>query len=174
MIKKIAVIGPESTGKSILSADLAAHYNAVWIPEYAREYVENLHLPYNFDDVCTIAKKQIEQETEAEKYEKPLVFFDTDLIITKIWFEYCYKKVPDFVTNNLKKGIMDYYLLCFPDISWQPDPVRENGDIREELFEKYKQEIEFLNKPYSIIKGKGKKRQQNAIGFIDKFLKINN
>src|SRR6476469_2739448 len=67
MLKKIVIIGPESTGKSSLCKLLAEHYHTLWCPEYAREYLTAHGMNYTYDDLLTIAKGQIELE---EKYEK--------------------------------------------------------------------------------------------------------
>ena len=172
---KIAVVGPESTGKSVLAEQLATYYGSPWVPEYARTYIEKLSRPYNFDDIREIAKVQIVQE---EAYETnnpdPFVFFDTDLIITKVWFDYCYQQVPAFVTDRLKKGFFDLYLLCEPDLPWEPDPVREHGHDRDFFFDWYKSEIEKMGKPYICINGTGQERIQNAIEGIDNIFETNN
>lgn len=167
---RIAVVGPESTGKSELSKKLAAHYKSPWVEEYARSYVEQLNRHYTFEDVCTIAGKQIEDELVYEKeHPESFVFFDTELIITKVWFDYCFQKVPDFVDERLRKGFFDLYLLCEPDLPWQPDPVREHGHDRDYFFERYKSEIEQLGKPYVFIHGSGDERLMNAVKQLDKF-----
>ena len=113
---KIAIIGPESTGKTALAKQLAEYYNAPWVPEYARDYVENLTNPYTYEDVCNIALKQIEFEKfyENNASEAKFVFFDTDLIITKVWFSYCFDKIPEFLLDQLHSGFFDAYLLCAP------------------------------------------------------------
>ncbi len=169
---KIAILGPESTGKSTLAQTLAEHFNTEWVPEYAREYVENLKAPYTFDDICCIACKQIEQEKAFENSVSTdkFVFFDTELIITKVWFEYKYKTVPSFVTERLKTGFFDLYLLCTPDLPWESDAVREHGTDREFFFDWYKKEIEQTGKAYVIVKGTGNERIQNAIGFVTALL----
>ena len=166
---KIAILGPESTGKTILASQLANHFKADWIPEYAREYIEKLKNPYTFNDVCKIALKQIEQENYYQQNNLDLnyVFFDTDLIITKVWFEYKFKKVPDFLIESLKSSFFDFYLLCAADLPWEPDPVREHGNDREYFFEWYRKEIEQTGKPYVIVNGTGNKRLINAINFIN-------
>ena len=167
---KIAILGPESTGKTVLAESLAKHYNSLWVPEYAREYIEQLNRPYTYDDVCCIAQKQIEQEnysvSRALSEKAKYVFFDTDLIITKVWFEHLYKQVPEFVTEHLKNGFFDYYLLCSPDLPWEPDAVREHGHDREFFFKWYQREIELLEKPYGIVSGVGEKRLQCAIEIL--------
>ena len=167
---RIAVVGPESTGKSDLSKKLAKHYGSPWVEEYARSYVEQLTRHYTFDDVCAIARHQIECELVYEKEQpEPFVFFDTDLIITKVWFDYCFQQVPDFVNERLKTGFFDLYLLCEPDLPWQADPVREHGDDRDYFYDRYKSEIEQLGKPYVYIHGRGDVRLMNAVKQIDNF-----
>lgn len=160
---KIALIGPESTGKTELSRILARHYNVPWVPEFAREYVEKLEHPYTHNDVLKIARHQIKQEVDwMDNKVLPFVIIDTDLVITKVWLEYCYHKVPDFLTQHLENYPIDFYLLCYPDIPWEDDPVREHGDDREMFFEWYKKEIELLNRPYVIVRGQGEERIRNA------------
>jgi NadR type nicotinamide-nucleotide adenylyltransferase len=171
---KIAILGPESTGKTALAMSLAEHYNAKWVPEFARQYIENLTNPYTYEDVCIIAQKQIEQELFYENGNpayKDIVFFDTDLIITKVWFEYKFNTVPGFLTERLKQPFFDLYLLCEPDLQWEPDPVREHGKDREFFFEWYKKEIEQTNKPYVIVNGTGNQRIQNAITGLSVLIK---
>jgi len=169
---KIAILGPESTGKTVLAEQLAAYFKSQWVPEYAREYVEKLASPYGFDDICNIAKRQIQKEKEVEnqRTQTNYIFFDTELIITKVWFLYRFGKVPDFLTEQLDSGFFDFYLLCSPDLPWEPDPVREHGEDREFFFNWYKKEIEQTGKPYVIVDGFGIQRLQNA---LDSLIKLN-
>ncbi len=170
---KIAISGPESTGKSILSEALAQTYNGILIAELAREYVEHLSVPYTFDDVCSIAQMQIDQELKIEQLNKKghnFVFFDTDLIITKVWFKHRFGEVPSFLTERMKKPFIDFYLLCSPDLEWIPDPVREHGTDRDYFFNWYEKEIQQTNKPYAIIQGVDEQRHNNAVIAINDFL----
>ena len=154
---KVGIIGPESTGKSSLGQYLAKRYGATYVPEYARDYVSSLHRPYTYDDVCHIARKQIEQikEVGSGKWEaSDIIFFDTELIVTRVWFDYVYGAAPDWLLSAMQQYKMDTYLLTYPDIPWIPDPTRENGndEIRLQLFHRYEQEIQALNVPYYIIR----------------------
>ena len=153
---KVGIIGPESTGKSTLARYLARRYNGICVPESAREYIEKLNRPYTMGDVEAIARHQIEQLQEIDSHLSPLTsnlyFFDTELIITKVWFEHKYGSCPPWLEQAIHDYPMDVYLLTYPDIEWKPDPVRENPDIRLELFDRYESEIQKLDIPYYIIK----------------------
>ena len=160
---RVGIIGPESTGKSTLAAYLAHRYGGVLVSEYAREYMETRACAsaYTHEDVVNIARFQVQQLEELSDaytkgiprvYKNEVIFFDTELIITKVWFLHKYGECPAFVEEALQKYPMDVYLLCYPDMVWEPDPVRENPNIREYLFEWYEREIQALNIPYYIIR----------------------
>lgn len=154
---KVGIIGPESTGKSSLGQYLAKRYGATYVPEYAREYVASLHRPYTYEDVCHIARTQIEQikDVGSGKWEaSDIIFFDTELIVTRVWFDYVYGTAPDWLLRAMQQYKMDAYLLTYPDIPWIPDPTRENGsdEMRLQLFHRYEQEIQALDVPYYIIR----------------------
>ena len=166
---KVAIIGPESTGKSTLARYLANRYQGTCVPEYARTYVEQKGTTdVTFDELCEIAKHQIEEiksltaqrsYSETVLQAKPVlqaqpVFFDTELLVTKVWFDYAFGQVPEWLNDAIKRYPMDVYLLTYPDLPWIPDPARTNGSdaIRLELFHRYEAEIQALDIPYYIIK----------------------
>ena len=168
MIKSIVITGAESTGKTTLAGQLALHYKTVWIPEYARDYVEKLGRKYNYNDVVHIARKQISQAKLFEAGANRFIFFDTWLIITKIWFLEVFGTCPPFVDDEIRNYKIDLFLVCDNDLQWIPDPVRENNDKREYLSQLYKNEINNYNYPYELIKGKGINRFNNAVLVIEK------
>ena len=147
---KVAIIGPESTGKSTLARELAEQFKGTYVPEYAREFVERKgRKELTYDEVCEIAREQIKSISKAGFY-----FFDTELIVTKVWFEYAFGKVPEWLTEAIKTYPMDLYLLTYPDIPWVPDPARYNGSqaMREELFDRYEEEVKATGVPYYVIR----------------------
>lgn len=166
---RIAITGPESVGKSTLASQLAEHFGGAFVPEFARGYVENLNRKYGYDDVEKIAIQQIDEYDNAENLvvgKEPIVFFDTFLVITKVWFDVVFKHEPDWLDKMIETKRMDLYLLCYPDLPWEADNVRENGSNRLELFEQYRACLEKFKLPYQIIKGFGHKRDQLAIAKI--------
>ncbi len=170
---RFVLTGPESTAKSSLSELLSLHFQGVCIPEYAREYVNNLGRAYRYNDLEIIAGKQVEQYRESGNGKFKLIFFDTWLIITKIWFKEVYGKYPEWLDQYIWDLKIDHYLLCYPDIDWKPDNLRENGgERREYLFYLYEEELKELGASYSIIKGSGKQRMENAIIEVEKCIKL--
>jgi NadR type nicotinamide-nucleotide adenylyltransferase len=169
-MRRVLITGPESTGKSELAIALAQHYGGITVPEYAREYVEKLDGPCSYSDVEHIARWQ------QESYNRSIlpgtyVFFDTWLIITRVWFEVVFKRVPSWIDEQISQARFDLVLLCHTDLPWVPDGVRENGgDMREELQERYRALIRREGWNCSTVKGIGEERLKNAIRLIDNFM----
>ena len=160
----IVLTGPESTTKSTLARELAARFDTGFFPEYAREYLENKTSGYTYNDVVHIAGKQVEQYEEACRMPGELVFLDTWLIITKVWFDWAYKKVPDWLEKAIADHPVSLFLLCRPDIPWVPDPLRENGgEQRETLFGIYKNELQRRGFRYAEVGESGEQRFFNAV-----------
>jgi NadR type nicotinamide-nucleotide adenylyltransferase len=167
---RIALIGPESSAKSTLSEALAKHYNTVWIPEYSREYLKNIHRKYTLDDILKIAKEQFAREETKIVHANKIIFTDTELIISKVWCEDVFKTCPEWISENIIKHQYDLYLLTSPDLPWENDPLRENPHRRQFFFDWYERELKNIHANYSIIKGIGEMRLNNSIQAIEKFL----
>lgn len=174
-IKKIVVIGPESTGKSTLCQQLAQHYNAVWCPEYAREYLLKNGTNYTFEDLLTIAKRQLALEDEytlKASMEGKLLFLDTDMFVMKVWCEYVFGRCHQFILDNIVNRQYNLYLLCNIDLPWVKDELREYPDLqsRKELYHIYKdiminQAVTWVN-----ISGYYNERLGSAIKAVDRLL----
>ena len=169
--KIIVTTGAESTGKTELCSHLASMFGAPWVPELARGYVERLGRPYSYDDVIAIAHLQIAEFEKTANAGHPLVFFDTDLIITKVWLDVVYGHCPEWIPEAIRSHPVTLHLLCKTDIPWMPDPVRENGGpIREKLSEMYRNVLEKFDLPYVEIGGNGDERRQMALDAVKKIL----
>ena len=166
--KIVVITGAESTGKSTLTEALARYFNVPFIPEIAREYVENLDSKYTFNDVENIARKQVEQLKELKKTNHPFIFVDTWLIITKIWFEVVFKKTPDWFNKEITQTKIDLFLICDTDLPWVADNVRENGGKQRNVLQKsYIENISKSNFKYKIVRGNGVNRFNNALSCLD-------
>ena len=168
---KIAITGPESTGKSTLSEKLAHHYKTDFVPEYSRSYLENFVGQYTENDVVEIAKGQHNLIIEEEKKSSKILIADTEIVVCKIWVEYVFKHSNKVIDEILKQQDFDLYLLCDIDLPWVYDPLRENPDIdeRKELFEIYRNTLEQMKVPFEIVSGDDEVRVNNAIKVIEKY-----
>ncbi len=179
MVKKIVIIGPESTGKSSLCKQLAAHYKTIWIDEYAREYLVKNGTNYSFENLLEIAKGQIEGEESGirnwklgiEKLQttnhKP-VFIDTDMYVMKVWCEFVFDKCHHWILNRIAKRKYDLYLLCNIDLPWVKDELREYPDLvsRQKLYHHYKDIMINQNVPWVEISGNYEERLAIAIAAV--------
>ncbi len=169
---RIAITGPESTGKSWLAEHLADHYNTQWVREYAREYLERIVNPYTYQDILEIAKGQLFSEIKVSENmaEGQLLFCDTEFIVTKIWCIVKYGRCHRYIRSLVKNHRYDLYLLCDIDLPWEYDPLREHPRKREFLLELYKSELEKNGLPHAIIHGTGDDRLKKAVKAIDNLL----
>jgi len=166
-MKRIAIIGPESTGKTDLAIALAKHYNGALVPEYAREYLHQLDRPYNQDDLLQIAKGQV---AAVEKITADLLIADTDLHVIKVWSEYKYGNCDPWIIQQLDKQAFDLYILTYYDIPYEADPLRENPKERAYFFEIYKKLLIDSSIPFLIVKGSREERFKLAMNRIDTLL----
>ncbi len=169
MVKRIAITGPESTGKSRLAKELAEYYNTVWVPEYAREYLKETDGHYKEEDIVKIAKGQLKLEDKMSEKANKYLFCDTDLFVTKIWSEFKYGTCDHWILEKILTHPYDLHLLMDVDLEWKEDPLRENQDDRKKLFSIYQKELTQYKYPFFVIDGKGKSRLEAAIQVINNF-----
>ena len=167
---KIAITGPESTGKSTLSEQLASHYYTVWVPEFARTYIGSLNRDYTIDDIETIARGQLQLDQQLQTRAATLPISDTDLLVLKIWSEHAFGRTPQFIVEKLQQQDYNLYLLMGVDLPWEPDPQREHPHLRQYFYDWYKRELEALQVPFAEIGGQQEERFRNAKLHIDTLL----
>ena len=167
-IIRIAVTGPESTGKTTLAKALAEHFGTIYIPEYAREYLDKNGSDYAYADLEKIAKGQLAMENQMSEKAKKLLFADTEMLVMKIWSEYKYGKCSPWITEIIKTHRYDLYLLCNIDLPWAYDPLRENPSLeeRQAIFKRYQTALENYKFPYTIVSGTGETRINKTIQSI--------
>jgi nicotinamide riboside kinase len=165
----IGITGPESTGKTWLAERLSHYFYIDYIPEYAREYLLNLKRPYTYDDVIKIAEKQWNLINNTLNTDQKIVIYDTEMLVIYVWLLYKYGKCPKWIEEAWRNQKIDLYLLCYPDIEWDYDPLRENPNDLIELFDIYETNLKKENKSYYIVK---ENREQRFINVLN-YLKIN-
>ena len=167
---RVAITGPESTGKSTLAEQLAQHYQTVWVPEYARTYIGNLNRPYTLEDIEAIALRQWELEQQAIKKAGTILFADTDMLVLKIWSEHAFGYCPTWIKEKLLQQDYNLCLLMGVDLPWEPDPQREHPHMRQFFYDWYKRELQALQVPFAEITGQQQERFATARRHIDELL----
>jgi NadR type nicotinamide-nucleotide adenylyltransferase len=174
-IIKVVIFGPESTGKTTLSKQLARHYNTVWAPEFAREYLQkkwnNERKTCEADDLVSIAIGQMEIENRlANKADKVLIC-DTDLLETKVYSEEYYGGFVDPILDKAaKNNSYDLYLLTYIDTPWEEDDLRDRPGLRREMFDAFENALKKHNRPYILLEGNKETRLKIAINTIDQII----
>ncbi|MFT5746153.1 MAG: NadR type nicotinamide-nucleotide adenylyltransferase [Paraglaciecola sp.] len=161
-MQKIILTGPESSGKTTLAQQIAAHFQTGWLPEYAREYLQNLDRPYEESDLFEIAKGQSLQEEKAlEKAaltDEKRVICDTSFLVLKIWSIVKYDRCHPFILKKLERQTNIFYILCGPEIPWEYDPQREHSNDREKLYHVYRKELEKMEAHFIEVAGSKEER----------------
>ncbi|MFY0253026.1 AAA family ATPase [Chitinophaga sp. 30R24] len=171
-MKKVVVIGPESTGKSTLSEKLATHFHTVWTPEYAREYIDQLSRPYNQQDLLEIAAGQIALERQQALQANRVLICDTDLYVIKVWSEHKYGNCDPRILKQVAQQHCDLYLLTYIDLPWEEDPQREHPDpaMREHFYQIYRDIVTKSGVSWVDIRGGYAEREAQAIAAIEALL----
>jgi nicotinamide riboside kinase len=189
------IIGPESTGKSTLCRQLADHFQTLWVPEYAREYLTVHGTNYNFDDLLVIAKAQIaleeeyvqklnRQKEQSENSPLPthhsqltthnsqLLFIDTDMYVMKVWCEFVFEKCHHWILRQIVERKYDFYLLCNIDLPWVEDELREYPELgrRQQLYLMYKDILINQTVPWAEINGSYEQRLKHAVEVTNNFI----
>jgi NadR type nicotinamide-nucleotide adenylyltransferase len=183
VIKKIVLIGPESTGKSTLSQSLATHFSSVWCTEYAREYLLAHGTSYSYKDLLTIARGQINLEEKAVQAvldlnhkkdipRKPVLFLDTDMYVMKVWCEFVFGQCHIEILDQILERRYDGYLLCKPDLPWVKDELREYPDqeTRATLYHIYRDILINQSVPWFEVSGTDPFRTNSAISWVTSLL----
>lgn len=173
---KVVLFGPESTGKTTLSKQLARHYNSVWVPEYAREYLQdkwnNERKTCEPHDLLPIAVGQMALENELAQKTDSVLVCDTDLLETKVYSESYYSNTCDPLLEKYAiENQYDLYFLTYIDVPWEADDLRDKPFEREQMFKAFEAALIKYDKPYVLLKGDKKNRLETAVEQIDQLIK---
>jgi len=170
---RVALVGPESSGKTTLARLLAGHYGGGWVEEYVREYMERRDVgrgharPFAEDDIEAIGRGQAAAEDRAANDAGALLFCDTELLTTEIWGEIYFGAAPEWVRRESLRRRYSLYLLLAPDIPWHDDGTREFPHLRADHFARLRAELDARALPYVVVGGDHRARLQAAIAAVD-------
>ncbi len=173
---KVVLFGPESTGKTTLSRQLARHYNSIWVREYAREYLQdkwnNERKTCEPEDLLPIAEGQMYLENELAKKTNTVLICDTDLLETKVYSEAYYVGSCDPILEKYAiENTYDLYFLTYIDTPWEADDLRDKPNDRERMFKAFQDTLIKYNRPYVLLRGSKKERLEEAVKHIDELIK---
>ncbi len=160
--KRIVITGPESSGKSTLAAWLAQEFEVPMATEYARIHLETFGAEYDESSVIAIAQQHLMHQQEMVPMDAPLGIFDTDLINYKIWCDVAYSRCDASILRGIEQESCHVYLVCYPDLPWVADPLREHPNERLMLYERHLAEIRKTGRAYIVIRGEGEQRKDAA------------
>lgn len=169
-VRRVAIVGPECTGKTDLARFLANHYQTRWVPEFARTYLETLNRSYIKEDLTRIATGQIESENSLAKQANRFLFCDTNLVVIKIWSEFKYGSCDPAIITMMNQQKYDLHLLADVDLPWEDDPLREHPHKRQELFDLYEAELKRTKTKFTIIRGDYTSRRAAAVKAVEEML----
>lgn len=171
-MKKIVVIGPESTGKSTLSEALAQELHTLWVPEYARTYLEQLNKPYTEEDLLRIAGGQVQLEDDTAAKACEWLVCDTDLYVLKVWSEHSYQRCHRSILEQIAVRKYDLYLLTDIDLPWSPDPLREHPEpaMRYYFYHQYRDIVQHSGVPWCTVSGPHEERMRMAMAAVNSYL----
>lgn len=168
---KIAIVGPESTGKSTIATKLASHFDTISVPEFAREYCKDLNRNYTLEDEVNIFYGQLALEEQMKPFAKNnLLFCDTMVLTVKIWCDHLFGATPESILVDLKKQSYDLYLLMDIDLPWEDDELRDFPNLRAHFMEIWHRELKDIGANYVVVSGLGANRFENARAAVEHFL----
>ena len=174
---KVVLFGPESTGKTTLSGQLAQHYNTVWTPEFMRHYLQekwdNEGKVCERKDIIPIAQGQMQLENELSLQANKLLICDTNLLELKVYSEVYYDGFVDSELENAAlENTYDVYFLTYIDTPWEADDLRDRPEGRAEMFAAFENTLIKYKLSYILLKGDQETRLRKATEVIDRLLKL--
>jgi NadR type nicotinamide-nucleotide adenylyltransferase len=170
-ILKIALFGPESTGKTTLAKQLAEYYQTDWVPEFARDYLQEKwdksQAICDVNDMLPIAYGQTQLENEKTTTANQYLFCDTNLMVTKVFSEVYYNYCDPLLDQAAREHEYDLFFLTNIDVPWEKDDLRDKPEGRETVFSVFKQSLIDNHKPFITLSGDASLRLKKAVSIID-------
>ncbi len=173
-VKRVCVLGAESTGTTTLSRALAKHYNTLWVPEYGRKYSEKKYAQgdrvWNSGEFEIIAREQQRQEDDAARLANKVLICDTNAFVTEIFHELYMGNMSEKVAEIGEKAKADLYIVTDVNIPFVQDGLREGGPLRTWMHKRFIDELKNRNFPYIVVEGEHSQRMIEAISMINHLL----
>ena len=167
---KICLFGPESTGKTTLARCLADHFETVWVPEFAREFLLRNGNVFTPAEVRPLADGQLLSQKAAILQANRVVFFDTDLVTNALYSQYCFGKIPAWLDEMARENLPDFYFLLDTDLPWKADELRTHGEDRSAQMALWRWGLHRYGCRFELLSGDGEARFSKAVGRVNALL----
>jgi HTH-type transcriptional regulator, transcriptional repressor of NAD biosynthesis genes len=171
-VKRVCVLGAESTGTTTLARDLAEHYHTVWVPEYGRYYSEGklplgADAPWRTEEFVAIAATQKKFEDDLARSANKVVIADTDAFATSVWHERYMGDMSEVVETIANSSPHDLYILTGDEIPFEQDGTRDGEHIRHDMHARFEEKLKETGRPYILVRGSKEERMKRAIEEIE-------
>ncbi|MCU6433038.1 ATP-binding protein [Undibacterium sp. Jales W-56] len=167
---RLAILGAESSGKSLLAEALAQRYQSVWVPEYLREFVDtHQRVPTEAEQIL-IARTQVERELALLPESKGWLFCDTSPLMTALYSRHYFGRVDAELEILEKQHRYDFIVVTAPDFPWTPDGLqRESPAVRQQIHEDLLDLLDEREIPFLMVSGSLQERVEQvdfALSFL--------
>jgi HTH-type transcriptional regulator, transcriptional repressor of NAD biosynthesis genes len=162
-VRRVALVGAESTGKTTLAQALAAHFETAWVPEFARDYLLARGGVCTEPDMAVIAQGQADSEERLARQANRVLICDTNVLTTQLWYEHYFGPPPGALRQLAAERPAHLYLLCAHDVPWVADALRDSPNQRGWFHERFRQELEAQGRRYVTLSGPFEERLAPAI-----------
>lgn len=170
-LNKIAIVGPESTGKSAMAQFLSKELETIAIPEYARYYCAELNRNYTLQDEINMFYGQIAVEDALTPFARnEILICDTTILNVKIWCDHLFEYTPEHILKEIKHRPYKGYLLMDIDLPWEDDPLRDFPNERAHFMGIWEKELTLLKANYIKVSGLKDERFQNGLTALKNLL----
>jgi HTH-type transcriptional regulator, transcriptional repressor of NAD biosynthesis genes len=152
-VRRVAIIGAESTGKTTLAQALAAHFDTAWVPELARDYLLVHGGVCTAADMAVIAQGQAEAEDRLACAANRVLICDTNVLTTQLWYEHYFGPPPAALARLAAERTAHLYLLCDHDVPWVADGLRDSPTERGWFHARFRQALEAQGQRYVTLSG---------------------
>lgn len=167
-VKLVCFYGPESTGKTYMTEQMAKRYNTEFVPEVAREFLSTNN--FTTDEIVHIGQAHYNRIIERLKTANKFLFCDTDVITTQIYSQHYLGVVPPQLYLLERKITYDLYFLFDIDVPWIADGLRDLAHLRKEMFQIFKDALEKRNIRYTLVTGSWEQRERIVTEKINELL----
>jgi NadR type nicotinamide-nucleotide adenylyltransferase len=165
-VARVAVLGAESSGKSVLAAELAERFRTTFVQEYGREHtapMKTVSEEIRPEDFLAIAAEHARRIDAAAGDANRILIVDTEALTTAVWSEWYLGSCAPDLWKWVDRQRLDHYLLLAPDLAWEDDGTREFPSRRVAFFHRLREELERRAWPYLLIEGDGAVRVERAV-----------